>query len=80
LPVISIKRNEKRLTEQAIKEGYKLKGDDVFLDMSLVLHPSPKLFEPTKTKNIYKVLKNGTEIVVSKNEYLLLYGIINNII
>jgi len=81
LDVVSIERGVKKLNEKAIKKGYRLKENgDVFLDMSLVLRPHYKLFEPTRQKNIYKVLKDGVEIEVKKQEYILFYGILNNII
>jgi hypothetical protein len=81
LDIISIERGVKKLNEKAIKKGYRLKENgDVFLDMSLVLRPHSKLFEPTRQKNIYKVLKDGMEIEVKKQEYILLYGILNYII
>ena len=81
LDVASIERGVKKLNDKAIKNGYRLKENgDVFLDMSFVLRPHSKLFEPTRKKNIYKVLKDGVEIEVKKQEYILLYGILNNII
>ena len=55
LDVISIERRVKKLNEKAIKKGYRLKENgDVFLDMSFVIRPQSKLFEPTRQKNIYK--------------------------
>ena len=81
LDVVNIQRGVKKLNESAIKKGYRLKENgDVFLDMSFVIRPHTKLFEPTKTKNIYKVLKDDVEVIVTKQEYVFLYGILNNII
>jgi len=81
IDVVSIQRGIKILNEKAIKKGYTLKANgDVFLGMSMILKPKANLFEPTRTRNIYKVLKDGVEIVVTKQEYILLYGILNKII
>jgi hypothetical protein len=83
LPIETIKKDKNNLTiKKEYQKRFFIKNGNVF-DINnncLVLYPDSKIFEPTKTKNIYKVEYKNKTFITRKNTYIFIYGLQNNII